>query len=262
MVIEAHETQDLRGNGVAYDHVARMFDTIGTDQLEAATLDFINSGCQIDHFTVYRIRRSEREFLGGGTTRGPHGRSGPSDREQTDQALHEMVERRRRSHGLICGLADPAKIDSLIAKERFLGHRVAGRWIACDQRGDEIFALSLLRFQDTGPFTKEDFEFVTEAPAVVISAFAKHSTLYRGGGVAKEFSSIATIEERLRPSQPRLSPREMQVAARIIYGISSHGIAVDLGIGEESVATYRKRAYHRLNISSQYELLQFYLRML
>ena len=51
------------------------------------------------------------------------------------------------------------------------------------------------------------------------------------------------------------------MSARILYGLSAAGIAVDLGIGIESVTTYRKRAYRRLGIATQRELLVWYLKL-
>jgi hypothetical protein len=44
-----------------------------------------------------------------------------------------------------------------------------------------------------------------------------------------------------------------------LYGMSSVGIALDLSVSEETVKTYRKRAYQRLNIGSECELLTWYL---
>jgi hypothetical protein len=44
-----------------------------------------------------------------------------------------------------------------------------------------------------------------------------------------------------------------------LFGISSAGIALDLGIGEETVMPYRKRAYMRLSIATQRELLLWYV---
>ena len=38
--------------------------------------------------------------------------------------------------------------------------------------------------------------------------------------------------------------------------------ALDLEVGEETVATYRKRAYQRLGIGSRHELFQLYLALL
>jgi DNA-binding CsgD family transcriptional regulator len=70
---------------------------------------------------------------------------------------------------------------------------------------------------------------------------------------------LNVIEGCLALSSPRLARREAEVCARILYGMTSLGIALDLGIGEESAMTYRKRAYNRLNIGSQRELLLWYL---
>ena len=49
------------------------------------------------------------------------------------------------------------------------------------------------------------------------------------------------------------------MCARILYGLSSVGIALDLTVSEETVKTYRKRAYQRLAIGSERELLTWYL---
>ncbi|WP_416365582.1 LuxR C-terminal-related transcriptional regulator [Paraburkholderia terrae] len=56
-----------------------------------------------------------------------------------------------------------------------------------------------------------------------------------------------------------LTAREVQVGARYLYGVSTSGIASDLGIGNETVVTYRKRLYERLSIGSRRELLLWYL---
>jgi DNA-binding CsgD family transcriptional regulator len=51
----------------------------------------------------------------------------------------------------------------------------------------------------------------------------------------------------------------VEVCARIIYGLYAKGIALDLDIGEETVATHRKRAYQKLLIATQRELLLWYI---
>jgi DNA-binding CsgD family transcriptional regulator len=55
-------------------------------------------------------------------------------------------------------------------------------------------------------------------------------------------------------------PREVEVCSRILYGLSSAGIAVDLDISETTIKTYRKRAYKRLAVRSERELIAWYLR--
>jgi DNA-binding CsgD family transcriptional regulator len=72
-------------------------------------------------------------------------------------------------------------------------------------------------------------------------------------------ASLSTIEQRIAKSTD-MPNREVEVCSRILYGLSSAGIAIDLDICETTVKTYRKRAYHRLSIGCERELLTWYLR--
>jgi len=58
-----------------------------------------------------------------------------------------------------------------------------------------------------------------------------------------------------------LTRRERQVCERIMLGYTTTGIGLDLDIAPTSVATYRKRAYAKLSISSQNELFALCLRI-
>jgi DNA-binding CsgD family transcriptional regulator len=58
---------------------------------------------------------------------------------------------------------------------------------------------------------------------------------------------------------PLLTAREAEVCACIVHGMSSEGIALELGISVNTVRTFRKRAYSRLNICSQNELMKVVL---
>ena len=67
---------------------------------------------------------------------------------------------------------------------------------------------------------------------------------------------IDSSRQRLKTVAPLLSPREVEVCIRIMLGVTSEGIGIDLGISRNTVLTYRKRAYARLNISSQNQLFR------
>lgn len=71
--------------------------------------------------------------------------------------------------------------------------------------------------------------------------------------------TVSTFQQRLREAAPKLSKRELQVTSLIAKGLSSHGIALELGVSLNTVLTYRKRAYTRLNISTQNELMRLLL---
>lgn len=66
----------------------------------------------------------------------------------------------------------------------------------------------------------------------------------------------ASFLQRLARIEPALTVRERQVCALVALGLTSEGIALRLGVGLNTVLTYRKRAYARLSISSQNELMR------
>lgn len=70
-----------------------------------------------------------------------------------------------------------------------------------------------------------------------------------GAGTAK-----ARAEIYLKDRFPDLSPREAQVCALIACGFSVSAIAMELAVSEETVITFRKRAYAKLAITSRGEL--------
>ena len=122
------------------------------------------------------------------------------------------------------------------------------------QRADKgIYCLNLFRRE--GEFSDDEVHRLTDMSALLAALAVKHSRL---SGALSAFmtrdSQIQQLMERLQGVNAALSMREQEVCARILLGMSSEGIGLDLGIKTQSVLTYRKRAYARLNISSQNEL--------
>jgi len=73
-------------------------------------------------------------------------------------------------------------------------------------------------------------------------------------GPSETASFCAALAARLHALDGRLTRRELDVLARILSGLTSEGIALDLRVSVNTVLTYRKRAYGRLGVSSQAEL--------
>lgn len=59
---------------------------------------------------------------------------------------------------------------------------------------------------------------------------------------------------RLLQAQPDLTPRELDVCARLLQGMTHEGIACDLCLSLPTVKTYRNRAFARLGIHFRSEL--------
>jgi DNA-binding CsgD family transcriptional regulator len=126
--------------------------------------------------------------------------------------------------------------------------------------GEDLYAVTMMRSDKVGVFEREALAILESSAGLIIAICAKHASIHwdRPRGV-KIFESVEVIEATLREAKWGISVRELQVSARILFGISALGIGIDLGLGEDTVATYRKRLYARLSIGSRHELMQKYL---
>ena len=113
--------------------------------------------------------------------------------------------------------------------------------------------LNLYRGHANGPFQEPDAALAVTAAAMLFPLLDRHIQLL-GRQPASSLAGLAGIAGRLRTMCPALTGREVDVLARGLIGMTSEGTGLDLGIRTTSVATYRKRAYHRLGISTQAEL--------
>jgi DNA-binding CsgD family transcriptional regulator len=57
----------------------------------------------------------------------------------------------------------------------------------------------------------------------------------------------------------KLSPREKEVGLHIANGLSTNDIAKQLGIKSNTVSTFRKKIFIKLNIASNVELYKIFL---
>ncbi|MEY5026762.1 MAG: hypothetical protein RLZZ244_2290 [Verrucomicrobiota bacterium] len=73
-------------------------------------------------------------------------------------------------------------------------------------------------------------------------------TVHRGGRVMPEALAIRFKEREQRKD---LSGRELEVLQRIVLGRSNKEIALDLGVGEESVKTYLRSLFHKLGVADR-----------
>lgn len=113
------------------------------------------------------------------------------------------------------------------------------------------YKVSLFRQLATGPFRGAELEAAAACSGLLLALIRKHDQLY--GSTAGSFEDYL---EMLSIVAPHLSPREREVCAGIALGMTSEAIRLKLGLSLSTVQTHRKRAYARLRISSQNELLK------
>ncbi|WP_181313890.1 helix-turn-helix transcriptional regulator [Phreatobacter cathodiphilus] len=127
-----------------------------------------------------------------------------------------------------------------------LGHRLS----VAESRGARTMRLNFYRARGED-FRPEDVERLGGMAEMLLAMLWRHEET-----AAADENPEALFNARLASLAPGLSVRERQVCALIALGVTSEGIGLRLDIGLNTVLTYRKRAYARLGISSQNELMR------
>lgn len=125
--------------------------------------------------------------------------------------------------------------------------------------GDVSLCLSMLKSKQGGLFTDAQMDRITGVSDLLFEIIARHAlTRSQIPNPAAALRSLTDIETCLT-AMTDLPRREMEVCARVLLCQTALGISLALGISEESVKTYRGRAYKRLGIGSVRELWMWYL---
>ncbi|HKS69526.1 MAG TPA: helix-turn-helix transcriptional regulator [Ktedonobacterales bacterium] len=256
----------IHGSGSLVNTVALsgLVDQIGEPGFGDALLELLYGVCAVEHLLIYRLtndRLSQVMVASHGATEyiqwaGQH-------------FLDHYVESDPLQPAIRVAAANPSPrlfrtaVESTPHRKLFVrtpGPRaVRERVIVSGRAADAMLAVSLVR-PGHDKLDAQTAAKVLEIFPLLLSMIGKHEKLCgRETDVVSACSSLELIEPCVASSSARLSRREAQVCARIIYGMSTSGIALDLDIGGESVATYRKRAYRRLGIGSQFELMRWYM---
>ncbi|MBN9460248.1 MAG: hypothetical protein J0H00_03380 [Burkholderiales bacterium] len=118
-----------------------------------------------------------------------------------------------------------------------------------------VYCLNLYRCSCSGPFSDAEIAAVEASAPVLAALSVKHDEMARRSSAPRgRGERIADLVQRLAALRKGLTPRELEIAARIVAGMGAEAIALDLGIAPSSVVTYRRRAYARLGIAAQNEL--------
>lgn len=240
--------------------------TIGEEKFGSQLLTFFNDICGAEYCMLYHLNADAAQEV---TTAGLNGTDIGNQKVQ----LYFQNQRWKRDPMIAqarkqLDVQQTSIVQTPIKELPFYDFRdvLYGRTNVCDRmilsgRSEQgIIALVLLRTSDSGAFTNIDIDHVQSTCSILMSVAGKHIDITRDNpNLSSALTSLEQIETCLTITSAPLSKREAQVCARILYGMTSTGIAFELGIGEETAMTYRKRAYLRLGIASQRELLLWYL---
>lgn len=142
-------------------------------------------------------------------------------------------------------------------RDLFRAPGIVGKLSIIIRHPDHALSVSFYRGREAGPFLSADVAKVEQHMPTLAAAVERHYALTCPGPV-DDVADITLALARLPLPNP-LSQREAAVCARILMGYSNEAAAIDLDISFHSVATYRRRAYAKLNITSQNELFALML---
>jgi DNA-binding CsgD family transcriptional regulator len=120
--------------------------------------------------------------------------------------------------------------------------------------GGGILQLSIYRGARRSAFSWVEMDRFRNLAGLMMHTASKHDRLSNGNGRLPPMD-LAAIESLLERHPARLSKREREVCSRAAVGKTIEGTALDLDVKRTSVITYRQRAYQKLGISCQNELM-------
>lgn len=117
------------------------------------------------------------------------------------------------------------------------------------------FSANIYREKKSGGFSETDLDVLEQATDVLCSAVERHVSLVSPAALEPGSNPpVEWMEKLVTDLGHGLTPREVQVCARALSGMTRVGIALDLGVKPTTVVTLVQRAYARINISTLNEL--------
>jgi DNA-binding CsgD family transcriptional regulator len=123
-------------------------------------------------------------------------------------------------------------------------------------RGEEVYRINFYGGSRRARSSGIDADRIMQSADLLMALLMKHDAISLPSA---DRLSGGLYQNRLQLLEPTMPLRETEVCSAIVRGMTSEAIALELGITVNTVLTYRKRAYARLGISCQNELLRIVL---
>lgn len=242
---------------------ATVVESIGDENFGPALANYLHVLCGADHFAAFHLGADDLQQVAACCVQ-PEQTAFAQVESYFGQGLwkHDpaMYEARRCIESTLPAIIHIDLDDQGYSKLRPRQFaQVRDRLVLCARNRSGAFGLSVLRTNPHSAFAGDAGQKLGDKADVLVALLSKHAEVAQDRpDVANALTRLPEIE-RCLDAMCDLPRREAEACSRILYGMSSVGIALDLAISEETVKTYRKRAYQRLHIGSERELLNWYL---
>jgi DNA-binding CsgD family transcriptional regulator len=245
---------------------AQLIGAIGEDDFDVRLIALLNDICGAEHYSIFKLTRDDPAQFASVSLDGTD-----TARKQANIYFGRQCWRRdptfleARSRlgqaALTLLRLDVDNLDDRELRDVVYGRsHIRDRLLLSGEFAGTAFGLSILRSDRHERFSNVEIDRLRDLGEALLSIIAKHvGVRWQKSSFATALTSLEEIENSILAAKEHFPRREAEVCARILYGLTSVGIALDLGIGEETVVTYRKRAYQRLRVGCHRELLLWYL---
>jgi len=255
----------LRGERMLTPILPSLIESIGQRDFDASLVHCMNRICGAEHAAVYALTPDDltgistasmdgsdenyqklARYIGGGLWR----------RDPTFAQAKALL----RDADRVTVRTDIAGLRDETLRELVYGQRgIKDRVMICARTQNLLIGL-VMSSSEVGFSAGDNIAAVEDSAELLFSIISKHiSLVHSETDVSFALTSLDEIEACISSQMRSMPRREAEVCSRTIYGVSSLGISLDLGISVETVMTYRKRAYSRLGIATQRELFLWYL---
>lgn len=244
--------------------ISLLVESIGHDSFGPVLAQFLNDICGADHFAAFRFSQDDLREVAASCVE-PKFTARDRVESYIKQGWWKQDPAMTEAQRCLQGPSPTSFIHVDLNDKGYIKLRssvyphIRDRILLCGRSANASLGLSVLRSDPHSPFSMDSIERLASSADLLVAILGKHSNICQSHpNAATSLTNLTDIENCIS-SNKILPRREMEVCSRILYGISSVGIALDLSVSEETVKTYRKRAYQRLNIGSERELLTWYL---
>jgi len=241
--------------------VARLIEIVGTPRFEEEVFHVARQATRCEHLTAFAARTNAAPRVLYAANVGPLPVARAVARKYVDKYWGLDPARRldgarpRNPRNTAIRIISNDIADGSYRQECYTSVKLQDRFTVLQRRSHETVCLNFYRAVRTGPFGGSEVDRIVNAADLLISLLMKQEISLSD----QKQDAAAAFVDRLRLIDPSLPPREAEVCGAIACGMTSEAIALTLGISINTVLTYRKRAYMRLGISSQNELLRLVL---
>lgn len=242
-------------------HIGRLIEVVGTPRFEREIFQAACTAINCRHLTAYAFSKDGPRLL-----LAANAGSLPIARSIADKYLAHYWrldpaigadELCNKNTNVGIRIAPDEDIDDVTYRhECYTAVHMMDRFTLMQRCGAEVYRVHFLTGGRYGRFAPADVDHIMNSADLLLSLIIKHDA---AGLCTHDKLTQQVFQARLRLIEPSMPDREAEVCTAIMLGMTSEAIALKLGISVNTVLTYRKRAYGRLNISCQNELLRLIL---